>query len=125
MEIGLTILGYLLPVIAAVLTLFLIAGARKLLEKFGVERTEKVDDLIDRYVKMGVNAAEQAATTYLKTKGEKMDGEDKKLKAVNAVMAELEQSGIKGVGEELIVNRIEHWLFEEDKESPPETGESA
>jgi len=126
MEIGLTILGYLLPVIASILTILLIAGARWLMRKLGVERSEKIDDLIDRYVKMGVNAAEASATAYLVARGEKMPSDDKMRKAVDAVMKELDQSGIKDVAEELITNRVEHWLLEEKKVSPPgDTGEDA
>jgi len=123
MEIGLTILGYLLPIIAAALTLFAIAGVRKLLDKLGLERTEKIDDLIDKYVHLGVDTAEMAGVNYLKSRGEKMPSEDKKLKAVKVVMNELEQSGIKDVAEELIIDRIESWMFATT--SPEETGGSA
>ena len=110
MDIGMTLLGYLLPVIASIITLFLMAGARKLLEKMGIERTEKIDGLIDKYVEVGVTAAEIAARKHLAISGEKMDSEDKKLKAIDAVMAELKQSGLLDVSKEIIVNRIENWL---------------
>jgi len=38
------------------------------------------------------------------------------------VLAELDQSGIKGVGEELIADRIESWL--EVRDAGKSTGES-
>ena len=115
MEIAISIFGYLLPVIASIITLLAIIGVRKLFDKFGLERSEKVDDMIDKYVHMGINAAEVVGEKYLKMRNVKMPGEDKIDMAIKTVMTELEQSGIKDVAEELIVNRIEHWLFEDKK----------
>ena len=66
--------------------------------------------MIDRYVRMGVNAAEVLGTKYLAAQGHKITSGSKKAKAVKTVLSELEQSGIKGIAEELISDRIEHWL---------------
>lgn len=122
MEFLLPILDWVLPIAAAVLTLLLAALAKKHIGKLGIERSAKVDDMIDRYVAMGVDAAEGAAKTAIKAKTGKMRSEDKKATAVNVVLKELEQSGIKDVAEELISARIEALL--EGKESGKSTGES-
>jgi hypothetical protein len=110
MEILLVILNHLLPVIAGVLAILLAAGAKKLMDKWGVERSAKIDAMIDDYVGKGVDYAEVIARKYIAENGSAMAGGDKKSKAVNVVMEELKQAGITNVAEELVVARIESWL---------------
>lgn len=122
---------WVLPLLGGLLVILGIAGVKKLLDKMGVERSEKVDGLIDRYVRMGISAAEVAGKKYLVTQGVKLASGSKKSRAVSTVLRELEQSGIKGVAEDLISDRIEHWLgvdgFEPGVPSDPqqEDGEDA
>lgn len=110
MEILLIVGQWILPFLGGLLIILVIAGVKKLLDKMGVDRSEKVDNLIDRYVRMGISAAEIAGKKYLTAQGVKLASGSKKARAVNTVLRELEQSGIKGVAEELISDRIEHWL---------------
>jgi hypothetical protein len=130
MEILLVVLNHLWPVIGGILAILLAAGAKKLMDKWGIDRSEKIDNMIDVYVGKGVDYAEVVARKYASENGIKMAGGSKKAKAVNVVMEELKQSGITGVAEELVVARIESWLevkghkpgIPTDPESP---GESA
>lgn len=122
MDILLPILDWVLPVAAACLTIVLAALAKKHIGKLGVERSDRIDDMIDRYVGIGVDAAERAANAAVKAQMGKMPGESKKAMAIKTVLAELDQSGIKGVGEELIADRIESWL--EVRDAGKSTGES-
>lgn len=129
MEILFMVGQWVLPLLASLLAILGIAGVKKLLDKMGVERSEKVDNLIDRYVRMGISAAEVAGKKYLATQGVKLAGGSKKSRAVSTVLRELEQSGIKGVAEELISDRIEHWLGVDGLEpgvpsDPQEAGEA-
>ena len=127
MEILVALGPYIFPVLASVLTLLLAAGAKKLFEKWGVERSDRIDAMIDKYVGIGVNYAEVAARGYLAAHGEKMTGASKKGKAIGVIMEELKQSGITDVAEELISARIESWLEDDGHEpgisSDPEDGE--
>jgi hypothetical protein len=111
MEILLTLLNYLLPVIGSILALLLAAGAKKLLDKWGIERSDKIDAMLDKYIGIGVSSAEVAATKYLAATGSKMPGGNKKTKAIKVIMEELKQSGITNVAEELVSARIESWLL--------------
>lgn len=114
MEI-LALLGqYLLPVIAAVLTIVLTALAKKYITKLGIERSEKVDDMIDKYVGIGIGAADRAAKTYLAANNAKLPSSNKKATAIKVVLEELNQSGITDVGRELISARIESWLEDDE-----------
>lgn len=128
MEILLIVGKWLLPVIVGLLAILGIAGVKKLLDWFGVKRSIGVDDMIDRYVRMGVNAAEVAGRKYLEAHGQKLSSGSKKVSAVKTVLAELEQSGIKDVAESLISDRIEHWLEVDGKNpgipSDPKVGEN-
>lgn len=110
MEILLTILTSLLPVLASILTVLGVALAKKLLDKWGIERSERVDAMIDKYVGIGVNTAEVAGRKYLEATNASLAGSEKKNKAIKVVLDELNQSGITGVAEELISARIESWL---------------
>lgn len=110
MEILLLVLNYLLPVVAGVLAIVLPVLVKKLLDKWGIERSDRIDAMLDKYVGVGVNAAEVTARKYLQARNASMSGEDKKAKAIKVVMDELQQSGITGVAEELISARIESWL---------------
>jgi len=121
MEAILPVLEWIMPIAATVITILLAALAKKYIGKLGVERSEKVDAMIDRYVSIGVGAANSAAKAAIKAKQGEMPGESKKATAVKVVLDELEQSGIKGVAEELISARIEALL--EDKEPGKSTGE--
>ena len=110
LEVLVLVGSWALPVIAGILTMLAIVGVKKLLDKMGIERSEKVDDMIDKYVNMGINVANVAGTKWLETQGVKMASGSKKARAVKVVLDELEQSGIKDVAESLISDRIEHWL---------------
>jgi hypothetical protein len=130
MEILVALGPYVLPILASILTLLLAAGAKKLFEKWGVERSDKVDAMIDKYVGIGVNFAEVAGTKYLETQGMKMSGGSKKAKAIKVVMDELKQSGVTDVAEDLVSARIESWLLDDGHEpgvptDPEEDGENA
>jgi hypothetical protein len=125
MEILLVVLNHLLPVICGILAILIAAGSKKLMDKWGVERSEKIDAMIDNYVGKGVDYAEVIARKYMSENGEAMSGGSKKSKAVNVVMEELKQSGITGVAEDLVVARIESWLeVEGHKPGIPSTPES-
>ena len=117
MDVLLIILDYLLPVIGGIASILLVAGAKKLMDKWGIERSVRIDSMMDDYVHKGINYAEVTARKYLAMNGEKMNGVSKKAKAVNVVMAELKQAGITNVAEELIIARVESWL--EDKGHKP------
>ena len=110
MEILLVILNHLLPVIGGVLAILIVAGLKKLMDKWGIDRSAAIDTMIDTYVNKGIDVAEVAARKYMQENGAKLDSGDKKTKAINVVMEELKQSGITGVAEELVVGRIESWL---------------
>jgi hypothetical protein len=129
MEIALVVLQYLLPVILGVLALLATVGVKKLLDKWGVERSERVDAMIDDYVKKGIGFAESWANHFMAENGAKASGTDKRAKAIGVVLGELKQSGITDVAEDLIVARIESMLVEKgDKPgipSDPTPGESA
>ena len=130
MEILLIAAPYLLPVLVTIMTILLVAGSKKLLDKWGIERSDKVDSMIDKYVSYGVDFANVAATKYLSSQGEKLSGRSKKAKAVNVVLEELKQSGVTGVAEELISARIESWLVTDGQNpgvpnSDPQIGENA
>lgn len=100
--------SFLLPVFGSLLTIFAVALAKKILDKIGLDRSEKVDGMIDKYVSLAVNSAERFAKKKLD--GRDMKGSDKLTMAVSTVLRELDQSGIKGVGEDLIKHRIESYL---------------
>lgn len=107
--IGLPILQFVLPVLATVLTSLAIWALKKLLVKLGLEENAKIDSMIDHYVHVGVNHAEKAAQKVIDSKMA-MSGGDKMNLAVSTVLKELEESGIKNVGQELIKARIEAYL---------------
>lgn len=110
MEVLLPILSWLLPIVAAILTLTLAALAKNHIGKVGVERSQQVDNMIDKYVGIAVSAAQRLAETALDTQSKTLTGESKKAHAVKVVLAELDQSGVKNVGVELISSRIEALL---------------
>lgn len=99
---------FFLPILATILTIVGAAYTKKLLDKMGLERSEKIDNLIDKYVALGVTSAERFARKKLD--GRELDGKDKLSMAITTVLGELEQSGIKCVGEDLIRHRIESYL---------------
>jgi hypothetical protein len=129
MEIALVVLKYLLPVILGVLALLATVGVKKLLEKWGVERSAKVDSMIDDYVKKGIGFAESWANHFMTENGAKAAGTDKKAKAIEVVLGELKQSGLTDVAETLIVARIESMLVDKGDNpgipSDPTPGETA
>jgi len=114
MEIFLMVLNWALPILGSVLTVILTILAKRWIEKLGLERSEKIDNMIDVYVEKGVLAAERAAGQYMTLNGHRMSGASKRANAIRVVLGELEQSGLKKVGRELITARIEAYL--EDKE---------
>jgi len=130
MEILVMVGSWLLPLLASLLTILAIAGLKRLMDKWGVQRSEKVDDLIDRYVRMGINVAEVAGRKYLENQGARLTSGSKKSIAVGSILRELDQSGLKGITEELIAGRIEHWLERDGLKpgipsDPQKDGESA
>lgn len=114
MEIG----KFLLPVLSTVLVIVLSALAKKLVDKLGVNRSVQIDEMIDKYVAIGVKAAERVATNKIGS-SETLRSGDKMSLATKTVLSELEQSGIKGVAEELIKARIEHYLEVKDPKEKP------
>lgn len=113
-EVVVGLLQFILPVVSSVLIVVLTALAKKWLDKLGVERSVRIDDMIDRYVDVGVKYAERVALKKLNGQ-ESLTGEQKRNLAVTTVLAELEQSGIKGVTEQLIKARIEKLLQDRDE----------
>lgn len=107
--VGLQLLEFLLPLIAVVLTVGVAALLKKGVDSIGVNRSAQIDTMIDKYVEIGVNAAKMAAEKKLNTSS-KMSGDDKLGLATKTVLTELEQSGLKSVGEQLIKDRIENFL---------------
>lgn len=103
--VGLSLLDFLLPTIAAIIAALAIAGVKAALDKMGVQRSKAIDDMIDRYIPIGINYAQRVAEKKLD--GRDLQSNDKLGIAVKTVLGELEQSGIKSVGEDLIVSRIE------------------
>ena len=112
---GWELLKFLLPIVSSVLILVLSALGKKHVEKLGIERSERVDAMIDKYVEIGVNAAQRVATK--KVDGRTLDRKDKMALATKTVLEELEQSCLKGVGETLIKARIESFLEVNKKDS--------
>lgn len=107
--IGLPIVQFVLPILGTVLASLAVVALKKLLTKLGLEENAKIDSMIDHYVHVGVNHAEKAASKLIETKLQ-LSGSDKMNLAVTTVLKELESSGIKAVGEELIKARIEAYL---------------
>jgi len=110
MEILIAIGSHLLPLISGILAILIIAGLKRLMDKWGIERSEKVDSMLDNYVNKGIDVAEVAARKYFQENGAKLDSGNKKAKAINVVLEELKQSGITNVAEQMITDRIEGWL---------------
>jgi len=118
MEIVVMILTWLSPVIVAVLTIVATAFAKKALDKMGVERTAKTDELVTSLVGNAILTAERVAQLKLKEHGLKLAGSDKKAEAVKIVLDQLEASGIKDVARKVIENRIEAMLQLTDPKAP-------
>jgi len=114
-SVGLPVAGFLLPVIGMVDTALLIWGGRKLLKKYNMFNAD-IDAKLQEYVKIGVDYAERWARNKLNQMGTKPSSSDKLGVATQAVLNELEKSGIKQVGVEIIQARIESWLEERDRE---------
>ena len=113
---GLDVLQFLLPILGTLLTIVLSALAHKALQKAGLERSKHIDAMIDKYVGVGVNFAQRAADKKLG--GRTYKGEDKMRLAIVTVLGELEQSGLKKVGEDLIRARIEDYLHVGEAKPP-------
>jgi hypothetical protein len=107
MEIVVMILTWLSPVIVAALTVIVTALAKKALDKMGVERTAKTDELVTNLVGNAVLAAERLAKVQAAKAGIKLEGSDKKAEAVKIVLDQLEAAGIRDVARKVIENRIE------------------
>lgn len=108
MDIALEIGAFLLPVIGFLITALGTFAVKKLLDWLGVQRSEKIDNMIDKYVTIGVESAQRFADKKLD--GRTLDGKDKLTMAIGTVLRELDQSGIRDVGEQLIRHRIEGYL---------------
>lgn len=116
-SVGLPVVAFLLPVLGLVLTGLLIWGGRKLLRRFNLF-TPDIDTKLQEYVKIGVDFAERWARNKIQQTGTKPPSNDKLTIATSAILNELEKSGIKQVGVELIQARIESFL--EDRDGSPE-----
>lgn len=114
-SVGLPVAGFLLPVIGMVVTALLIWGGRKLLKKYNMFNAD-IDAKLQEYVKIGVDYAERWARNRLMQTGNKPASTDKLTIATSAILNELEKSGIKKVGVDLIQARIESFL--EDRDAP-------
>lgn len=118
MEIVLTILAWLSPILVSVLTLVLTTLAKKWLDKLGVERTAKTDELVTNLVSNAVLAAERYGQLKLKEHGAAVTGSDKKTEAVKIVLGQLESAGIKDVAQKVIEDRIEAVLESKNPKAP-------
>lgn len=114
MEIVVMILTWLSPVIVAVLTIVATALAKKALDKMGVERTAKTDELVTSLVGNAVLATQRIAELKLKEQGLKLAGTDKKAEAVKIVLDQLEAAGIRDVAKKVVEDRIEAVLQKND-----------
>lgn len=112
--LGVEIGQFLLPIVGTVLTIIISYLLKRLIDKMGIQRSEKIDDMIDKYVNIGITYANRAAEKKLG--GLTYDSKDKLALAVKTVAEELKQSGIKDVAEQLIVARIESALSDKDEE---------
>lgn len=110
MEIVLSILAWLSPILVSVLTLVLTALVKKWLDKLGVERTLKTDELVTNLVTMSIASVEKVALNKLKETQSTTAGTDKKAQAVNMVLGQLEAAGIKDVAKKVVEDRIEALL---------------
>ena len=120
MEMVVLILGWLSPVIVAVLTIVATALAKKALDKMGVERTAKTDELVTNLVGNAVAATNRIAQLKLAEQGVKLAGSDKKAEAVRIVLGQLESAGIRDVAQQVIEDRIEAILdLRDPKKVPP------
>jgi hypothetical protein len=119
MEIVVMILTWLSPVIIAVLTILATALAKKLLDKLGVERTAKTDELVTNLVGNAVSTVERVAMLKLKEHGLKLAGSDKKAEAVKIVLDQLQAAGIRDVARKVVENRIEAFLHINDPKVSP------
>lgn len=102
------IFNWLMPILAPILSALLIYAAKRALDHFGIKQSQQTDEMIDKYVTIGVNYAQRFAEKKLG--GKEVNNEDKLELAITTVLGELEQSGIKNVGRDLIVGRIESAL---------------
>lgn len=109
--VGLQVAQFLLPILGTVLSALAVVAVKKLVSYIGLKENEKIDELIDRYVVVGVNSAQKAASKLVEAK---MPSKDKLNLAVSTVLRELEESGVKGVAHELIAARIEAYLQVKD-----------
>lgn len=105
--VGFQLLKFLLPVFSSILVVVLTALVKRWVDKMGLDRSERIDSFIDKYVKIAVDSAEKISSSKLTAE---IKGNDKLRLAVSTVLEELEQSGLKGVGEDLIKARIEAYL---------------
>ncbi len=107
-SVGLEVLSFLIPILSVIATIALSSLAKRVVDKLGLKRSKDIDDMLDKYIGIGVNYAEKLAKKKLD--GREISGSDKLGVAVKTVLGELKQSGIKGVAEDLIVARVEALL---------------
>tara|TARA_R100001244_G_scaffold128115_1_gene98971 strand:- start:500 stop:877 length:378 start_codon:yes stop_codon:yes gene_type:complete len=125
MEALLPVLDFALPVLGVILTIVLVALAKKHIGKLGIENSATTDAMLEKYVPMAVSFAEGMGRKAIAAGQAKMPGESKKTLAVKTVLAELEQSGVKNVAEDLISARIEAWLEDKPGKSSGEDSTTA
>ena len=114
--VGSTLGAALLPTLSVIVAAALVALAKKGIDALGIKRSKDVDGMIEKYIPIGIGYAERWASSKLSGEG-KPASEDKLAIAVKTVMGELDQSGITGVAEDLIVGRIEAALEGDSKKA--------
>lgn len=110
-SVALQIAQFLMPILGTLLSALAVVAVKKLVSYLGLKENEKIDEMIDRYVVVGVNHAQKAASKLIDSK---LSSSDKLNIAVSTVFRELEESGVKGVAEELVKARIEAYLLNND-----------
>lgn len=104
----------IMPFLATIAVAAIVALVKKGIDKLGITRSQDIDDMLDKYVGIGIGYAERWAKSKLSGEG-KPASQDKLAIAVKKIVGELDQSGITGVAEDLIVGRIEAALEGDSK----------
>jgi hypothetical protein len=60
--VGLQVAQFLLPILGTVLSALAVVAAKKLVSYLGLKENAQIDAMIDRYVEVGVNHAQKAAS---------------------------------------------------------------
>ena len=93
-SVGWVLLEWALGILAPILTIVIIALAWKLLGKFGIQKNEAMEMMVNRYASQAIAFAAQKAKQHLKDKNEKMSSEDKYACAAKKLTEYLDSSGV-------------------------------